>query len=417
MEMEQVADTLSIVFILTGYSLISSGLCLAKSSTAAYAKHILCTSVYVLTFWLVGYSISFGDPATSNPIFGWSNIALHGASEDDYARFVSHLVSGTTFINIIAGSLVCSAKLEAAMLASIWHAITYSLPCYWIWAPTGWLYSWSVADVGGAGPVYVGAGCVSLVWALMNRNMSAGKKQPGIVKDSLFGASLVCCWWEFGAMASCSNRQCRNKFGAHLQPTAGGYPNKRFAWLNWSEYHWWCMCDGISEGIQQSDRCKVLFYKLIDMTLGLRIDQEQELLGADLIEHGECVNPTEQRILIVSDTSKSCCFPRRPSVYQVNAAAQNARQPVDGNMVIISTEDGHDDTASMVLSELYQQSWTPMLRMPPHQDEAGPSNPEAAQPGACSGAVAWAHAYFNRPDDDQQADGGNHRSSSLDNYL
>lgn len=222
--------------------------------------------------------------------------------------------------------------------------------------------------------------------------------------------------------------------------------------------------------------------KLLQVTIGLLMSPGQDFLGCDIVDHGidryrynkmtgtlkqvstpwsslepnvernnslathaqsldqdipiskfnccrakVCLNRTD------SEKCKVCCFP-----WQRSYQSDSPYAIPNDDLLYLSVNGNLEDLSGSILSELYQQSWTPMSRFPTRfqknvvivEDEADSANPaghvppvdgDSLEPGTCSGAVAWAHSFYNRNDDDQYQDvraiQPAARSSSLANYL
>ena len=67
----------------------------------------------------------------------------------------------------LLGAMAERTKLTSYMVFSMLNTIVFSLPAHWVWATQGWLYSFGVVDIAGAGPVHLVGGLTGLVATLI----------------------------------------------------------------------------------------------------------------------------------------------------------------------------------------------------------------------------------------------------------
>ena len=123
-----------------------------------------------VTYWAVGFGLSFGsDPGTNT--FAGVGYFLFDADDENmgysYALFLFQLSFSTTATTIVSGAMAERAKLSAYIVFSFLNTIIYCLPAHWIWAETGFLYKMGAIDIAGCGPVHLVGGTTGLVATLM----------------------------------------------------------------------------------------------------------------------------------------------------------------------------------------------------------------------------------------------------------
>ena len=105
-----------------------------------------------LSYWLVGYGLSFGDNSNVNGFVGVGNF-LTDADESNmgpvYSKYFFQLSFATTATTIVSGAMAERTNLEAYMLYSFISTFTYALPAHWMWDPNGFLFKMGAVDIAG----------------------------------------------------------------------------------------------------------------------------------------------------------------------------------------------------------------------------------------------------------------------------
>ncbi|MCM2678274.1 ammonium transporter [Echinimonas agarilytica] len=167
----EVADLLWIIvaaglvfFMQAGFTMLESGLVRAKNSYNVAVKNISDFTVAMLTFWLFGFAIMFGDGASgwfgSNGFFG----ALLNTPYD-FAFFLFQATFVGTAATIVAGAVAERMKFKAYLIVSVVISlIIYPVSGHWMWGSLlmpdnqGWLEAKGFMDFAGSTVVHsVGA--------------------------------------------------------------------------------------------------------------------------------------------------------------------------------------------------------------------------------------------------------------------
>ncbi|MCG1037798.1 ammonium transporter [Polaribacter sargassicola] len=122
-----------LVFLMqAGFTLVESGMTRSKNAVNIAMKNLLDICVGSITFWLVGYSLMYGD--TSNGWFFWSGL-FQGEGAD---LFFQTMFAATT-ATIVSGAIAGRTKYTTYIIFSlIMTAIIYPISGGWEWNG-GWL--------------------------------------------------------------------------------------------------------------------------------------------------------------------------------------------------------------------------------------------------------------------------------------
>ena len=156
-----------LVFLMqAGFTLVESGMTRAKNAVNIAMKNILDICVGSITFWLVGYSLMYGD--TSNGWFFWSGL-FQGEGAD---LFFQTMFAATT-ATIVSGAIAGRTKYTTYIIFSlVMTAVIYPISGGWEWNG-GWLNDTAgfmpaeFIDFAGSSIVHSVGGWAALVAAFM----------------------------------------------------------------------------------------------------------------------------------------------------------------------------------------------------------------------------------------------------------
>ena len=156
-----------LVFLMqAGFTLVESGMTRSKNAVNIAMKNLLDICVGSLTFWLVGYSLMYGD--TSNGWFFWSGL-FQGEGAD---LFFQTMFAATT-ATIVSGAIAGRTKYSTYIIFSlVMTAIIYPISGGWEWNG-GWLNNTEgimpaeFIDFAGSSIVHSVGGWAALVAAFM----------------------------------------------------------------------------------------------------------------------------------------------------------------------------------------------------------------------------------------------------------
>uniref|UniRef100_A0A1I8HU72 Ammonium_transp domain-containing protein n=1 Tax=Macrostomum lignano TaxID=282301 RepID=A0A1I8HU72_9PLAT len=152
------------------------------------------------SYWLAGYSFSFGNDDMANQFCGWGNFMVMAHRNDTgwlYSKFFFQASFATTSTTIVSGAMAERTKLESYMLFSFFNTFIFCFPAHWMWAEEGFLYEMSCMDIAGAGPVHLVGGTTGMVATLMlkprRHRFSDSFPQMGSPTNALLGMFML--WW------------------------------------------------------------------------------------------------------------------------------------------------------------------------------------------------------------------------------
>ena len=156
-----------LVFLMqAGFTLVEAGMTRSKNAVNIAMKNILDICVGSLSYWLVGYSLMYGD--TSNGWFFWSGL-FQGEGAD---LFFQTMFAATT-ATIVSGAIAGRTKYSTYIIFSlIMTAIIYPISGGWEWNG-GWLNDTAgfmpaeFIDFAGSSIVHSVGGWAALVAAFM----------------------------------------------------------------------------------------------------------------------------------------------------------------------------------------------------------------------------------------------------------
>jgi Amt family ammonium transporter len=151
-----------LVFLMqAGFTLVESGMTQSKNAVNIAMKNLLDICVGSLTFWLVGYSLMYGD--TSNGWFFWS-----GLMQGEGADLFFQTMFAATAATIVSGAIAGRTKYSTYIIFSIvMTAVIYPISGGWQWQGSGWLTELGFIDFAGSSIVHSVGGWAALVAALM----------------------------------------------------------------------------------------------------------------------------------------------------------------------------------------------------------------------------------------------------------
>ena len=159
-----------------------------KSEINIMVKNALDVVFGGISYWIVGFGLSFGMDAGSNAFVGFGYYLVMCSEEEKgfiFALFLFQLSFSTTATTIVIGAMAERTKLKAYNFFSIINTFVYCLPAHWMWSEMGFLYAWGAQDVAGCGPVHLVGGTTGLVASLMlgprrsaEKALKSGEKGP-----------------------------------------------------------------------------------------------------------------------------------------------------------------------------------------------------------------------------------------------
>jgi len=191
-----------VFFMNAGFALLEAGFCRKNNAVNVLAKNLIVFCVAILAFWLLGFSLMFGDgintnclvdsptlidrflgrvdlafqlsfPNDQNPL-GFPNIENFTCLKQDWPNrsfaslFFFQLVFAGTAATIVSGAVAERIKFLAFFLFSFFLVlIIYPLIGQWIWGHYGWLNNLGFKDFAGSTVVHSVGGTAALTGAII----------------------------------------------------------------------------------------------------------------------------------------------------------------------------------------------------------------------------------------------------------
>ena len=150
-----------VFFMQAGFTLVETGMTRSKNAANIAMKNLLDICVGSLTYWLVGYSLMYGE--TSNGWFFWS-----GLMQGEGADLFFQTMFAATAATIVSGAIAGRTKYSTYVIFSVvMTALIYPIAGGWQWQGSGWLTELGFIDFAGSSIVHSVGGWAALVAAIM----------------------------------------------------------------------------------------------------------------------------------------------------------------------------------------------------------------------------------------------------------
>ncbi len=160
--------TVLVFFMQAGFAMVEAGFTRAKNVGNIIMKNFMDFSIGSLVFWLVGFSIMFGDDVggfigTANFFFTKS----YGNGIPDMAVLIFQTVFAATAATIVSGAMAERTKFSTYLIFSlVITAVIYPISGHWVWGG-GWLSEIGFHDFAGSTVVHSVGGWAALAGAMI----------------------------------------------------------------------------------------------------------------------------------------------------------------------------------------------------------------------------------------------------------
>lgn len=199
---------------------------------------------------LFGYSLAFGDHASSPYIGTLANVFMQGIDQNTligtFEASTGHAIPKYVFVMfqgmfaiitaaLISGALIDRMKFGVFLLfITLWSLLVYSPLAHWVWDASGWLFKLGALDFAGGTVVHISSGISAVVAAtLLGERMKTTKRQavPHNIPFVLLGAGLLWFGW-FGFNAG-SALGANGSASLALITTSTATSAAMLAWVIW----------------------------------------------------------------------------------------------------------------------------------------------------------------------------------------
>src|SRR3990170_2845574 len=329
-----------VMFMTPGLGFFYAGFTRSKNVLATIMQSYIVVALVGVQWVVIGYSLAFGPDQWgiigNLDYFGLKDVGLEPAAPYTSATGVPHeaFMIFQAMFAIITPALITGAFAERAKFSTflvfmlLWSFLVYDPVAHWVFG-TGWLGvldpgGINALDFAGGTAIHVNAGAAALAAALLfGRRRGYGKEpmEPHNVTYIVLGAAILWFgWFGFNAgSAGAANGQAANAFVVTNTAAAAAALSWMFAsWLLAGKPGvggtWGALATGIfaaatvggfdglihGEGSQVLDQLAAIgvvwvysfvvtavILKVLDLTMGLRVSDDEEELGLDVTQHGE----------------------------------------------------------------------------------------------------------------------------------
>jgi Amt family ammonium transporter len=163
-----------VLFMQAGFALVEVGFNSSKNAVNIMFKNFIDVSLGVLIFWLVGYSLMYGEPLLGGWL-AWGGFGSSQAAPDAIGAGVLHpqtdwlfqVAFAATAATIVSGAVAGRIKFQAYLVYTIFiTALVYPISGYWKWGG-GWLNELGFHDFAGSILVHSVGGFAGLAGAIL----------------------------------------------------------------------------------------------------------------------------------------------------------------------------------------------------------------------------------------------------------
>lgn len=162
-----------VIFMQAGFALVEAGFNSAKNAINIMFKNLMDFSAGVLIFWLIGYSLMYGN-ALIPGLVGWSGLGISATPPDPVAGNLNPQVDwlfqaafAATAATIVSGAVAGRIKVSGYLVYSvIITAFIYPISGFWQWGG-GWLSALGFHDFAGSLVVHSVGGFAGLAGAMV----------------------------------------------------------------------------------------------------------------------------------------------------------------------------------------------------------------------------------------------------------
>jgi len=241
------ATSLVLFMTLPGLALFYSGLVRGKNALSILVQCFAITCVVSILWFVVGYSLAFGNGGNANAIIGGLDRAfLGGLTRDSLTGSIPETLFAMfqmTFA-IITPALVIGGYAErirfsvVLWFSALWLLLVYVPITHWVWGG-GWLAQLGVMDFAGGIVVHINAGVAALVCALVigrRRGFPTVPMAPHSLPLAVAGAGMLWVGWfgfNGGSALAANGHAAMAVVATHLGACAGA-----LAWMlvEWRRY-------------------------------------------------------------------------------------------------------------------------------------------------------------------------------------
>lgn len=202
------------VFLITpAIGLFYGGTLKRKNMVQILFQTYMVTSVIVIVWYLIGYSLAVSPTSTSKLLGDFNNAALYddqakplieGGNLPSVVNFCFNVFFPVATVQIFLGSIGERGRfLPSIVVGAVWVIVCYCPLAYWVWGLNGWLYNLGALDFAGGGPVHIASGVASLCYSWYLGPRGQRGKRTGTIPEfrghssvsTFIGVTLIWAAW------------------------------------------------------------------------------------------------------------------------------------------------------------------------------------------------------------------------------
>ncbi|MEH6556649.1 MAG: ammonium transporter [Oceanicoccus sp.] len=240
------STALVLFMTLPGLALFYGGLVRSKNVLSILMQCFAITCIASILWFVVGYSIAFGD---GGPYFGGMGKAfLSGVTSSSLSGDLPETVFvmfQMTFAIItpalIIGGFAERIKFSAVVIFSaLWLLVVYAPITHWVWGG-GWLGEMGLLDFAGGTVVHITAGVAALVSALVlgnRKGFGETAMPPHNMTMTITGAGMLWVGWfgfNAGSALAANGDAGMAMLVTHLSASAGAFTWLTIEWIKYGK--------------------------------------------------------------------------------------------------------------------------------------------------------------------------------------
>ena len=260
-----------------GFAMVEAGFTRAKNAGNIIMKNLMDFCIGTCVFILIGFSLLLGEDMIGligNPGFD----IFTSYANFDWSSFVFNLVFCATTATIVSGAMAERTKfLSYCIYSAVISALIYPIEAHWIWGG-GWLSQMGFHDFAGSCAIHMVGGLSALIGAVSGLLVCFGVWLLDYklrIDDPVGAVAVHFMNGLWGTLAT-------GLFATKTAPGSGLnglFYGGGFGLLKIQIIGIVCVCAWTAVTIS-------LTFTIIKATIGLRVTEEEEIIGLDGPEHG-----------------------------------------------------------------------------------------------------------------------------------
>ena len=230
-----IVATALVLLMTPGLALFYGGMVHKKNVLNTMLMSFIMMGVGTLIWFVLGYSLAFGDAKASGGLIGSLQFAM-GKNVSTSTPYGTQTIPAALFMlfqmkfAIITPALISGAIAERVkwrgyiLFVVVWSILVYCPAACWVWNPDGWLAKYGALDFAGGTVVHLASGISALALILVLGKRKDLAPPPNNITLTLLGAGLLWFGWfgfNAGSALAIDNIAINAFLTTHLAAAAG----------------------------------------------------------------------------------------------------------------------------------------------------------------------------------------------------